>query len=809
MAEADRSYTLNAGDSFHVDPATQLGVVTPGGADQARQAASALGVGPTNLAAQLGVPYEPSSFRPQASADPMADIKLASSEFEVPGDQILAAWKREGGMRTMGVPATNNGRDVGPFQISPGAVEAVNQRFGTKFTLEDRLNYKSAAKIAAGYLRMMKDQFGTWDAAQAAYQTGPGGYAAGARPGAAGGGDRPMDINLPPQIQRLFSEIRTLSSAKQQELTPLIDQAIQQWRETQPLVKKAFSKLIDSEVDPSRYPQPAIPQSNPLAAFGSVTGIFAAIAAGFTRAPAIAALNGLAGAINGARQADLETYKQQYQAWKDNLDLLFKRHSEMAADYTAAVDLLNTDMTGAKAALQAVAVKYDDPIAQRFNEMDQLEKLVQQQQIRASQIELMRQRAADIQLKNAQITKDTAEATKIQIQVDALKGVTEAHKELDAAQDDGGKDKIAVAEKKLQRAQRMLLDVQQRGLTLTGEQAREVDELVAGGMSRSDALKKVYGDTHPPTMSQERSRAVEDYMNDHPGTSRADAIAAVEAKPQSALTKDALDMVAKTYLRTGQMPYLGFGASSTRIAAMNRAAEIAQEQGHTVDDYIQGRAQLKADTSDLSKMQLIRDSAVAYERSAANEFNLAVSNIPQSPEPLNMQILTRWARTGERQFGDVQVPKFMTALISALDEYAKVISGGTGSVAASTDSARAQALSLIPEGATTKQIPAIVNTIKQGMDFKIASYDDQLAEIRSRISGGNPVTKQAPPTPTPGSGWDGQGGQAPPIPESLQGKVTYWSPSLQKWYDKDGKAYNADGSPEIVTNSPQPMVIRP
>ena len=197
------------------------------------------------------------------------------------------------------------------------------------------------------------------------------------------------------------------------------------------------------------------------------------------------------------------------------------------------------------------------------------------------------------------------------------------------------------------------------------------------------------------------------------------------------LTPDAADLAARTYLSTGQVPG-GFGGTAMRSQILNRAGDIAKEDGHTVSDYLEGRATYKADSSSLTAVTKQKNAAQGYERGASKEFDLAVSLLPKTPEPLNSQLLTRWVRSGATQFGDIQVPQYQAALVSALNEYAKVISGATGAAGA-TEGAREEALKLIPAGATSEQVPAIVDTLKKGMQLKINGYDDQISQIRGQI----------------------------------------------------------------------------
>jgi hypothetical protein len=213
----------------------------------------------------------------------------------------------------------------------------------------------------------------------------------------------------------------------------------------------------------------------------------------------------------------------------------------------------------------------------------------------------------------------------------------------------------------------------------------------------------------------------------------------------------ALKWAADYFRQENKMP-LGFRNQADQRAVIEFIAKTDKQTGAAPSDTIAAGATTAADTASMRRMTMQRDAIGGYEKGAEREFTLAQSLIPKTPEPFNSQLLTEWARTGERQFGNVPNAQFYTALTSALDEYAKVLSGGTGSASASTDSARRQALSIIPPGATTGQINGIIDVIKQTMGLKKSGYDDQIGEIQTRLRGSGQK-------PTEGGKQDGQTGQ--------------------------------------------------
>jgi hypothetical protein len=200
------------------------------------------------------------------------------------------------------------------------------------------------------------------------------------------------------------------------------------------------------------------------------------------------------------------------------------------------------------------------------------------------------------------------------------------------------------------------------------------------------------------------------------------------ANKTSGLTDEALDKAARYFHDTHFLP-AGMGGQADKEAIMNREAKM---YGPDADDAGRVSAR-KADQGAYQQLQKQADSASAYSKAAEKELDLVVKNLPKTWQPLNSTFLTKWVRTGDKQFGNKEVPVYQTYLISALDEYAKILSGGTGSTPVS-DANRRQALDLIPEGATTEQVPAIVEALKAGIKNRTDGYADQISEIKKRMA---------------------------------------------------------------------------
>ena len=521
------------------------------------------------------------------------------------------------------------------------------------------------------------------------------------------------------------------------QLVSTVEQAVRQKEADQgPIVKgmmdQAAKDKAQVEKATANYkpyvptPAPATPQTDPMQAFGSAAGLFAMIASTLSHTPAVAAMNSMAGAINAAKANDWETYKANYDKWKDETQAAVEAHRMQAEDMKVAMEAMQTNLATGAALMKVVAAKSDDRILAAQVEQGAWEKV--------QQLGMERQRLAMSMQEHAmEVDKYMSSQTPLTF---AQRELAQAHQALAEAK----------TPEQQQAAQAQVDAATQKVFGIQVEEARikNMSSLRPGTPAYivQAAHDKLVRDN--PTMDDSEA-----WQKARDEVTRADVAA---KQPVSTLNPDALDTQADLFNATHQLP-VGYRNAPDARAIMNRAAERAKEQGLKPGDLLSSAAGQRAASTSLTNLTKISDAAKSYERSATDELNLAVSLIPKTPEPLNSQLFTEWGRQGSAALGGVDVPKYQAALISALDEYAKVLTGATGA-AGSTDTARNQALALIPPGATSDQIPAIVEVLKQGMRFKVDEYDTQLADIRKRIGGG--AGSVSAPKPPANDGWSVQ-----------------------------------------------------
>ncbi len=101
-------------------------------------------------------------------------------------------------------------------------------------------------------------------------------------------------------------------------------------------------------------------KTNPIESFGSLGSVFAMVASAFTHAPMTNALNASAEAMHAIKDGNDEQFKRAFDAFKENNDLVVKRHAMMSTQYNAAATLMDKDMAAGRDALQYNAAKFGD-----------------------------------------------------------------------------------------------------------------------------------------------------------------------------------------------------------------------------------------------------------------------------------------------------------------------------------------------------------------------------------------------------------------------------------------------------------------
>jgi len=198
------------------------------------------------------------------------------------------------------------------------------------------------------------------------------------------------------------------------------------------------------------------------------------------------------------------------------------------------------------------------------------------------------------------------------------------------------------------------------------------------------------------------------------------------------LSQDAFDQQAEKYYQTGQLPPIGRGSGSV-IAQnrdlMNRAADL-----HPNASLAANSAEFKANADSLKKLQTNFDQVQAFESTAEKNMNLLQQTAQQIPD-LGARFLNVPVRMiNDKMIGTANMSSFKTALATAQTEAAKVLNSSNASGVLS-DSSRHELQDIVDGNKPLPAMIASLNTLKQDMANRTTAYQQQIADIQTRLKG--------------------------------------------------------------------------
>ena len=215
------------------------------------------------------------------------------------------------------------------------------------------------------------------------------------------------------------------------------------------------------------------------------------------------------------------------------------------------------------------------------------------------------------------------------------------------------------------------------------------------------------------------------------------------------LSEDARDLAAVTYIATNALPNLGVGIRGTELKTdiINRAGEINKTAGVTPMQAVAARSMRRADTAALTAVTKQADTTAAFGRTVMGHFDQALEQAKAGGVPTNMgPIINNWVQKGSVALGGKEVPPFAVSLLTAADEYAKVLDGSTGAAGASVSSRQAAA-NLFKAGYNVEQLKPVIESVKGLIATKEKEYTGQRDSIAVRLGAAPPAA--APPSAAP------------------------------------------------------------
>lgn len=160
--------------------------------------------------------------------------------------------------------------------------------------------------------------------------------------------------------------------------------------------------------------------------------------------------------------------------------------------------------------------------------------------------------------------------------------------------------------------------------------------------------------------------------------------------------------------------------------------DVARFAGHYAKTVAATGGETKADVASLTQTTKLYDTSHAQEQSINGAIGQITALMNKGAGTSMGPVVNRWLQAGKKATGDKDVAAFNTAVETAANEYAKLITGST----AATDASRAEASTMLDKFQSPEALMAQIAVIQKDGHFKVQSYADRKDAIQARIDGG-------------------------------------------------------------------------
>lgn len=182
-------------------------------------------------------------------------------------------------------------------------------------------------------------------------------------------------------------------------------------------------------------------------------------------------------------------------------------------------------------------------------------------------------------------------------------------------------------------------------------------------------------------------------------------------------------------------------------------------------------ATYKADKASLANITKGKDTVNAFEKGVSQSLTL-VDNLSDKFARGQFPGINKLSQIAQYHGGNPDIKAFKNAVMTAMTEYMKVTTAGTGiSAAELTLGAQERAKNILESSDNVETFKRQIAIMRQEMDIKKRAFEAQEQEIKGRLGGKTSVSENAP-----------SGKLLPPNSKVLNG-VTYHNIN-GKWYQE-------------------------
>jgi hypothetical protein len=568
-------------------------------------------------------------------------------------------------------------------------------------------------------------------------------------------------------VSRSIQNIEQAQAQKEKAQAPIYARMEANAQKDQERVDKAAENYKPIEAPP---PAPKPPENDPLSAFASPASIFAMLASAFTHTPAINAMNGMAGAINAAKQNDWKAYDTAYKQWEDNTKLAIEHHRLQAEDMKNALDMMQTNLAAGAAMAKAVAAQSDDRIATTLLETGQYEKL--------AQVQMERQRTA------AAMSEASIRVKELNMQLQDRRDKQELAKQYAAAPDDATKQ--AILQKSIQMEEIKNPEFAERvtqDRALAGQRANEKNQIVTDPTTNKQYVfnpvthQATTLDGQPytpgglekigkgqPSASGAAEKDAETLANWEfeqknkrpPGPADEAEMAKLRVKQRlddkGVIDDQTAEVIAKRVVETGdEKAMTGLARNAANVAKANQfIARIMREEGKTPADITAKVVQL-AGLMAAERTTDIRGSNIGVGLLETDVFDPQVRDASKKVDRTRFPTVNSLEMAAARGTGGEDVVQLVIAVNAMKNAYATVLKRG----GAATDDANRRADEVINAAWSDGQINAALDQIHIEAMGAEKAVGNQRENLRRQLLGQPPILSNKTDSPKNN---DNQGG---------------------------------------------------
>jgi len=222
------------------------------------------------------------------------------------------------------------------------------------------------------------------------------------------------------------------------------------------------------------------------------------------------------------------------------------------------------------------------------------------------------------------------------------------------------------------------------------------------------------------------------------------------------LSPESVVNAATRYNMDGTLPpNLGRGTQGPRQTAqiLNEAARQAAVRGDTPETQRIAQLANKSNAVALSKLETQQTMVGAFEKNFTKNADIA-QELSNKVDRTGIPLINKWVNAGKRSItGDPDISAFDASVKATVNEYGKIVGGGTGS-SATAQGEIAKIEGLLNAAQTPQQVKSVLDLMRRETANRMSAFEDQKAELKGSMIPG----KKAPATVAPAasglpSGW--------------------------------------------------------